>query len=64
MSTLTLVMTAVFGDYPVLGIALCIIGGIPGCYPFVKLFMKLHVSKDPARSKSFAAMSAAEKRRK
>jgi hypothetical protein len=57
-------MTAVFGDYPVLGIALCIIGGIPGCYPFVKLFMKLHVSKDPARSKSFAAMSAAEKRRK
>jgi len=64
MSTFTLVMTAVFGDHPVLGIALCIIGGIPGSYPFVKLLVKLHLSKDQARSKSFAAMTAAEKRRK
>jgi hypothetical protein len=64
MSTFTLVMTAVFGDHPMVGIALCIIGSGPSWYLLIKLFVKLHVSKDSARSKNFAAMTAAEKRRK
>lgn len=64
MSEFTQAMAAFLGDYPQLSIGAGVSSIIVSCIPVVRLLVKLHVSKDTQRSQNFAAMTAAEKRRK
>lgn len=68
-SFLVAMLTALSGDpQPILAIAVLTVGGVSGIVLLVRFVVstavKLHVSKDTQRSKNYAMLDAAERKRK